>query len=296
VPQVSLNKAAWKASAIGALVLGLALVAGLLAQGGLFSEDPGSPGHPDGLTTLALVLAILAFLVQIFVFVFQTNANRDSERRSEELNAETQVALSKIEANSAATQKVLFAQFDRLLDYVVDSPGGPTTGSGPKTPALDPEDSAGSSEEARPATVADVQRIVGDAVPHRDRPSFGLVPSEEDRQVVGYLREWPSKEETELAVTELSKFPPLALAMLTRYGTTEVRQRLEGRQVGLLNPNVRPEVTRWLIDEGFLKEEGELVRLTEAGRELARVMPIGKPGSGLPPWWDEVVRPLMAKA
>lgn len=302
VPRGTLNKAGWRAVTVGALVVALSLAAALLAQGGLFSDDPGLPEHPDGLTTLALVLAILAFLVQLFIYVFQTNATRASVQRSEELNAETRLALSKIEADSAATQKVLFSQFDRLLDYLVGAPReqADETESAELEQALDGEVDDGAGGDHEPVTAAEVQRIVGDALRSRDRPSFGVGavksgPSDEDMRIIEYLQAWPSREEVDTAVAKLQSLPPLALAVLTRFATTEVRQRLEGKRTGLVRGKAEPEATQRLIDEGLVRVDGNRVTLTDKGRGLARALPIGKGHDDRPGWYDEAVAPLLAE-
>jgi len=255
------------------------------------------PSHPDGLTTLALVLAILAFLVQIFVFLFQTNAAAASMQRSEQLNAETHGALNTIEANSAATQKVLFAQFDRLLDYVV----GPTTESSnsaesPGDELIDTED--GSDDEEKPATVADVQRIVAELGRQRERPIFTEQPalgteSDENLRVARYLQSWPTREEAEVAVAELKKLPPLALASLTRYGTIEIRQRLANQRIGL-TAKAKPELAKIMLAHGLIRREGDRNVLSDHGRALARALPIGKVRGERPDWYDEVLAPLLA--
>lgn len=280
------------------MVVTLGLVGALLAQDGLFSQDAGLPGHPDGLTTLALVLAILAFLVQIFVFVFQTNSSAAVVQRSEQLNSETRNVLSKIEANSAATQAVLFSQFDRLLDYVVGPSGDAETDTNAVEEMLS-VDGGTEGEDQEPATVADVQRIVSEFARPKDRPSFATAlprarSSEEDLRVVRYLQSWPSKEEAETAVTELEKLSPLALATLTRFGTLEIDQRLKGERIGLVRGKTMPEAVEWMIETGLLRQDGNLVMLTDRGRELARSLPIGKAMEGRPDWYDEVQASLLS--
>jgi hypothetical protein len=291
-PAGTLNKAGWRAVTIGSIVISVGLLAALLAQDGLFSD---SSDHPDGLTTLALVLAVLAFLVQIFVFVFQTWAGSGAVQRSEELNAGTRQVLSKIEANSAATQRVLFAQFDRLLDYVVDgSVDGPVDGE--TGDRVDEPDFVTADDS--PVTVGQMTRLLNDLPRSRERPSFEAPLSSgsaEDRNVLSYLREWPTKDEAQEAVAELTRFPPLALTALTRLGTVEIRERRDGLRVGLALAERRepPVAMRYLIDRGLVRRSGEVIALTDGGRALARVLPIGKPANTMPDWYDEVLAPLM---
>jgi hypothetical protein len=280
--------------------MALGFAAALLAQDGLFSADTGLPDHPDGLTTLALVLAILAFLVQIFIFVFQTNASNASLRRSEELNIATQTLLERIKANSDATQRVLFSQFDRLLDYVVD-PRSKTPDHHASTPIgevlagerVDPDE----ANEA-PATVADVQRIVGELQKPADRPTFAVPedggPTEENQRLIKYLQGWPTRPQAEAAVSQLADLSPFSLAVLTRVGMTEIVQRLENEPVGMWKGKNVPEAVRELTERGLLREEEEdWMTLTDRGRELLRVLPMGKPDGGRPGWYDEVLKPLM---
>jgi hypothetical protein len=293
-----LNEAGWRAVTVGSVVLAMGLAGVLLAQDGLFSGDPGLPEHPDGLTTLALVLAILAFLVQIFVFVFQTNASAASLQRSEELNTDTQALLSRIQANSNATQRVLFSQFDRLLDYVVDPRSkGPERSPGPPIgEVLAGERAEPDDLDQGPATVADVQRIVSEFQRPADRPSFAVPsdqgPSDEDLRIVDYLQSWPSQPQAEAAVAELASLSPISLAVLTRMGMTEIVQRLEGERVGLWKGRNAPEGVREMTMMGLLREDDDWMTLTDHGRELLRVLPIGKPNDDRPSWYDEVLGPL----
>ena len=286
---------------IASLVLSLALLVGLLAQDGLFTSDPGRPEHPDGLTTLALVLAVLAFLVQLFIFVFQTNASNAAVRRSEELNSQTHAVLGKIEAESTTTKEVLITQFNRLLDFVVD--GGPERprpaedkkGKKPKGAGAQPPSADDSDGPDQPVTAAEMQSLLDAALRPRERPVFDASlksePSSEDRVVIDYLRSWPTREETERALLQLEELPPLALALLTRYGTVEIEQRSNGEPVGLYTSMATPSITQKLIDAGVLRSHGEdgRVALTERGRELARVLPIGKGSLEAPAWFEEAL-------
>jgi hypothetical protein len=171
--------------------------------------------------------------------------------------------------------------------------------SGPESADLDADElnveSEGEEDAEGPVTASDVQRIVGEVLRPRERPSFDLAagrPSEEDTKMVRYLMSWPPRDEAESAIAELSRLPPLALAMLTRFGTIELRQRQEGRRVGLRGPS--PESTLALMAAGLVKAEGDnFAVLTEHGRELVRVLPIGKPVSVRPDWFEEVMSPLM---
>jgi hypothetical protein len=297
-PRVSINRAGLKAMTVASFVISLALLIGLLAQDGLFTNDPGRPNHPDGLTTLALVLAVLAFLVQLFIFVIQTNAANAAVRRSEDLNSQTNAVLGKIEAESTTTKEVLITQFNRLLDFVVDG----SAASPP--PAEDQEQSEPQGSDVqpsptedpdRPVTASQLQRVIHEALRPRERPTFtaggASHPSPEDLAIAEYLRAWPSREELERVLPEVKKLPPYGLALLTRYGIVEIKQRLEGKRVGLSPRSPMPVMTQRLLSEGLLRRQGDSgpLALTEKGRELARVLPIGKAPGEVPSWLDELL-------
>jgi hypothetical protein len=296
-PKIVVNRPALKVGVIASLVVITGLVVGLLAQDGLFSPDPGLPAHPDGLTTLALVLAVLAFLVQIFVFVVQTNAANSAERRSEHLNIETQGVLGKIEADSTATKEVLISQFNRLLDYVVDGRGPRAAPESVGEPKPDPDTVPPGDvkvEVDQPVTARQLERILGKALAPPERPTFEVDPptgpSPEDEAIIEYLQEWPGEEEMKDSAKKLSELPSYGVALLTRYGIIEIKQRLEGVRVGLVNATPPPAITSLLIAKGLFKAHDDgLVALTEQGRELARSLPIGKETVEVPVWLDEVV-------
>jgi uncharacterized membrane protein len=293
-PRVVVNKGGWKVATVASTVVALSLLAALLAQGGLF--DASNEGHPDGLTTLALVLAVLAFLIQIFVFIFQTESSNASLRRSEHLNAETREVLSKIETDSAATQKVLFSQFDRLLDYIV---GGSEIAEVPAGEEEEADDlDAVESSQDEPLTAAQVTRMINEAARLRDRPQFELQgtgsPSEEDRRMIAYMSRWPSREEAERAVAEVAKLSPLAIAILTRMGMYELKQRRAGGPVSLKTSKGRPGQAE-LLEAGLTRVDGKRIYLSDLGRDFVRVLPIGKSPASRPDWADEVLAPLYAK-
>jgi hypothetical protein len=295
-PRVALNKAGWRVVTVASLVVAISLLAALLAQGGLFTNDPGLPDHPDGLTTLVLVLAILAFFIQIFVFIFQTQAGHSSVLRSEELNAQTNELLVKIETSNALTEKNLISQFNRLLDYVVDDSRGQVV-----TPtAVDPEDEndGEARDDKRTVSSSEVRQMIAEANRLRERPQFeesaGSTPSEEDERVLKQMLKWPSRDEAEAAVKVLAGMPSMSVAVLSRIASMEIQKRRQGKAVGSKIPPTRGigPATQRLIDLGLLAVADDAVVLTDAGRVTARMLPIGKSGGKRPEWWDEIAKPI----
>jgi len=300
-PRVTLNKAAWRATAITCVVVLLGLVAALLAQAGLWSSS--SAPHPEPLTTLALVLAILAFLVQLFVFVFQNNASSRAIQRSEELNSKTHSVLDKIEANSAATQQVLFAQFDRLLNYIV-GPQVPGVRAQSDTEAADDENEAADDsdghtddqEQPLTLTAASFRAIMEETMAQNTRPTFSTVrpePSKDDLRIVEFLSSWPDRQEAEEIVNGLAKLSPLALVSLTRLAGAEITRRSQGQRPGLHITQSAPDpMGRELVAARLVRPLDGRMLLTDEGQRLARMLPTGR-GKSAPVWLEDVVQPLL---
>lgn len=151
------------------------------------------------------------------------------------------------------------------------------------------------AEEAdSPVTASQLQRILLENLRPRERPTLEAAPrtspGPEDRMIIDYLQDWPTKEEAEAAIGELKQLPPFCLALLTRYGITEVEQRMQGESVGLLTREPKLGITERLLEEGLLKPHGDRLALTERGRELARVLPVGKKTAEPPSWFDETLK------
>ncbi|MGO9322799.1 MAG: hypothetical protein ACLQBY_18630 [Solirubrobacteraceae bacterium] len=65
------------------------------------------------------MLAIVAFTIQIFLFVVQSQAATEQRVRSEQLNTQTQALLVEVRATAQATQAMLSQQFNQLLQAFV---------------------------------------------------------------------------------------------------------------------------------------------------------------------------------
>src|SRR4051794_31499206 len=115
-PAFTIDRRGWHWITGASVVITLGLLIALLSQTALWNQSDHGGAKPDGLTTLALVLAIISFFIQIAFFVIQTRSASQDLARNHQLASETSAVLTKIEAESVATQEVLFSQFNRLLD------------------------------------------------------------------------------------------------------------------------------------------------------------------------------------
>jgi hypothetical protein len=296
-PRIRISKAGWRVAAAVSICVSICLVAVLLAQAGLFDRSATKSDHPNGLTTLALVLAVMAFFIQIFVFMFQIIVGSRSEVRGEQLHSKTQQVLDKIAANSDATQKVLFSQFDRLLDYVVGSP--PEHTDIPVEASESEEEDGDATPETEPITRAQVDSLIRDAVAQLSlRPTFSAErqgdPDPENKQILEFLISWPDRREAPAAVKKLRALSPLALSALTSYASFEILQRQQRRPIGITSKKGK---NLWLPADELL-QNGLLHRnsptsygLTEEGRALSRFLPTPKK-SPRPDWINEALEPL----
>jgi hypothetical protein len=286
--RISINRSGWRAVAIGWMVVVACLLAALLSQAWLFERHSSAATHPEPLTTLALVLAILAFLVQLFVFAFQTKESSRAVQRSEELQSQTSVVLKKIEANSEATKAVLFSQFDRLLEYIV----GPRRAAPAEPVTIDAEDNS-DDLDAPALTASQVRQMISDAMTRAERPAFFSAQPPIDTELqrrLTILNSWPTRKEAEEAVALLRTLSPLALATLASYARAELElaKRGESPKVG-----ARSAMNSELLDAGLIRI-GESPVLTDRGRAHARILPIGFIAErSRPDWAEEVRAPLL---
>jgi hypothetical protein len=101
----------WKYVALGCSLLAMAATSALIII--TATTDAGV------LSSVALILAVLAFSIQIIVVVADFSISARREREASALNAATQVLLSKIEAKANTTNQVVTEQLGKLLDGLV---------------------------------------------------------------------------------------------------------------------------------------------------------------------------------
>jgi hypothetical protein len=289
-PRVQVNAAGWRVTAAAGGVVTLALVGALIAQTTIGAGPDGD--QKDPLATLALVLAILAFLIQIFVYVFQSNESVRSVERSEELNSRTQHLLDEIKSTSQATQQVQVKQFDRLLDYVV----GSSSAGDANHESADVDDGDGDSSEevgAKPHQT-DWERIARELARPLRRPSFsGTLPFDPAQQaIVDFYSEMPSEKDAIEATAALLDLPPLAVAKLVTFREQELKGRNDGtRWRGFTKPSSLGDwtpSTKRLMAKGLAEDVDGRALLTPEGRRVARMTAI--PAASNPP--EYVLRAL----
>jgi hypothetical protein len=102
---------AWRSVAVGASCVAIALAAVLAVV--TVKNDI------DFLSALALALAVIAFVVQIIVFIAQTTASGQQLARAEELHGATIRALAAIEEKAEGTRQTVNTINDKVLGAVL---------------------------------------------------------------------------------------------------------------------------------------------------------------------------------
>jgi hypothetical protein len=75
----------------------------------------------DGLSTIALALAVLAFVIQIMVFIVQSQSTSQQMVRSEQLNTDTRALLVEMRTSARSTESMVRGQFGQVLRAFMDA-------------------------------------------------------------------------------------------------------------------------------------------------------------------------------
>jgi hypothetical protein len=258
---------------IAGLLFGTACLLGVVAV--LVIHDT------DELGTVALILAVISFMVQFVAYGFQTSATNDATRRTEQLQSDTKTALQEIRVESAASKEFITNQFARLLEFVIGLASPPTP-----APATEAEEAEPSSDEVVRREAARLRRrqILESILRESDPTRWSATPgpgeirpeeegsAEENQEALQRMSSWPSLEEAQHYAEILKQLPPMAVVLLERYAARETDQRKQGLKPGLVSYRRTALARKALLDAGLLEEaEGNRFALTELGREVSRL-------------------------
>jgi hypothetical protein len=271
----------WKSVALVALALAVSSIAGIV----IVATVKGA----DALATVALSLAVLAFVIQIVVFIAQTWTSGQQALQSEQINTSTRALLAELQESARGTNRLLTNQFDKILErllHVTEREIGKS---------LPPAQAVRVTEDVTRAIRRDIEPALrslrsGDWV----RPA-----SDDDPDIERLLTTYPTEEEAAVdreAFASLTNEAQVDLQILARdelaclYGKgypgqyqkdlqePAVRELLAKGMVERADP---PAITRGLVDSQY-------IRLTEYGRRMAR----WRTGAGPRPeylkaaWWE----------
>jgi hypothetical protein len=240
----------------------------------------------EALATIALVLAIVAFTIQIFLFVVQSQAASEQRVRSEQLNTQTRALLAEVRTTAQATQAMVSQQFNQLLQAFVT--GAAKTAEETK---FDPASferrllenirtaaqpaSAGGSQVHVPVGAADQsQRVV-------ERPNQGRAQRE---RVVRRIRNerperlktFPPEEEGRTAAELLRRLEPGERIRLKDLAEDELHAVRAGAFVGLPASEADDALRKLNLVTSARVDAGNrnvvVTRLTDEGVTAARLL------------------------
>jgi hypothetical protein len=235
----------------------------------------------DLLSTVALALAVMAFSTQILVFVADTWT-------TSRLNAETHGLLQELRTRVQGTEKTLNKQVDKLTDHLFQNVGREF-----KSHTEDPErfrERIRNDVRGVLSEVSSEQQI--EAVGHSDAYEEPEL-SKADEAILAKLESLPDEGTGKKSLELLSTLSPIAVGSLKDFARDELRSRAYGSEPGMY---LRPDhpFTDELIDRGLVQllrtdEEGDIwAGLTDAGRELSRLMIAPLYVNEIPRWLKEI--------
>lgn len=273
----------------------LALGAGIVAVASLSSLVViAAIDDVDVLSTVALSLAILAFVVQIMIFLAQTWAAAQQRAQNEELNAETRVVLSKVEESVRGTQAAITDQFDRVLGVALQRTAAETQAVGYQA-EFDPV-------EFQARLLDNVREVMQETAARERLPSRRATEPDEDRQPFRKrMQTFPPAADIPRRLAVLEALSPFALVRLTTYARKLFSWSPPRFGPGLFVPESRSFADEELASKGLLRfvdppsdisvpggfrAYGELTEEgIEAGRLLTALgpLPVNDPGAGNSP-------------
>lgn len=256
-------RASWKTVAFGALGVSCALFASLVVVSFVT--------RADSLATIALMLAILSFVVQIMLFIADTFSSARRDQQAYSVYADTQALLAKIDEKTNATNDVINQQLNKMIDRfmlnvkAVDLDGQDDATDG----GVDAEEQARILIEEFRRTVSEVQReATASSAPRKENFS-------RERSALIRIREWPSENlAKKLAQDGLSDLS-LAGQDALRSAANDYARSLGTERIHGLPIRGNSEGFEELLKIGALTMGGahpDVVRLTGMGKAAARLV------------------------
>ncbi|NRQ40897.1 hypothetical protein HII36_55205 [Nonomuraea sp. NN258] len=100
-------EASWKAIAIGSILINFGSIATIATMAA--TNDAGA------LNTIALALAVIAFICQLIIFTIQTSQSGSQLKQAERLNSETSQLLAEMRTRIEGTHQMVSSQYQELL-------------------------------------------------------------------------------------------------------------------------------------------------------------------------------------
>jgi hypothetical protein len=238
----------------------------------------------DVLAVVALSLAILAFAIQIIVFMAQASSTSQQVSQAQRVNADTRALLSELQTQTRDTNAALTDQYDKLLDrlLLVAKEAGSDTGA---------SEGGATLAEVQERLLEEIQR--SRQIPERAGPR--LVLADTRGRSTPPPREWP-------ASSTIRRLEEMGLANLGLAGRTELaafasdwalsvdRDMPDGLSRDPDSPGIHDLLAMGLVRQpaGSYDDRAQYFVLTAAGRDAARLLlappPVPRNVPSLFPW------------
>jgi hypothetical protein len=229
----------------------------------------------NALATVALALAILAFTMQLIVFIAQDAGAREQGRRNEELHGLMRELLAEIKEKTAGTQADVRTINDKLLESLLAKS------------VTDAQGTPGGIDYRRLA--AEVSSLLGERSPTpspqapagrqtQNAPWPPRRPTPQDEQIRNELKAFPLPEEVGDSLEVLRSLPETAQSKLRLFGLDEIRNRDPD---AVFDPALSDVYTDELAEHGLVApipgyfhsvDGSPLFHLTDRGRQVARLL------------------------
>ncbi|MEU7760192.1 hypothetical protein [Micromonospora aurantiaca (nom. illeg.)] len=225
----------------------------------------------DGLSTIALLLAILAFILQIVVFIAQSWTSGQQMVQSQAINADTRALLSELRESTNNTNQMLNQQYDKMLDRFVFTAEKTVGASVKGADGID-------FEKLRERLQEDLSQVRAEAMPIASRRDVASPrpPSAQQRRMTRTLQTLPPERSVlDAHLEKLEKLSPVALAGVHDLGRDFIASTRSGTYVGY--PEDWLDATQELYDAKLGRDsvspDGEsIIILSRLGLDVARVV------------------------
>lgn len=227
----------------------------------------------SALATVALALAILAFTVQLIVFVAQQSFASEQGRRNEELYGSMQGVLAEIREKASGIQEAVHTINEKMLEALLLKTAADPTGGQVDLSSL--------LSRIMPAQGQAGGVVIGGA----GQPWPERRPDPNDALLVQKLRTYPREDEVGDAMTVLEGLSQTERENLKAFGEDEIISRRPGSMV---DPSLSQLAAGGLEEKGLVEPypadrqsaQGiKIMHLTDRGRGVARLLS----ASGDPP-------------
>jgi hypothetical protein len=229
----------------------------------------------SALSTVALALAILAFSLQLIVFIAQQNSAGEQGRRNEELHGLMQGVLVEIKEKAEGTQADVRSMRETILPALISKERADPAGG-----RMDPTLMSQILGTGSPILQGAVG--VGEQWPERQ-------PTPEDEALVELLKSYPAEGEVGDTLGELKDLSEVERVNLKAFGDDEIITR---QPTSPFDPALTEFAADGLLEKGLVepypperqpRRDVRVMRLTDHGRAVARLLTAtGPPPDYLP--------------